>query len=370
MRILVLSVDFPPHSDGVSSLTYHYVRRLSENGNIVTVVAPRASGSKAIDAGGLFNCHRFPGYSLGPFRVVPFLLCALWAVFRSKPDVVLPMNIGYGGPFAYVLSVLGFARYITIAYAYEFLKVRHQAILRRLYLKIYERSVFTVAISRYTRSRLVEFGLESSRIRVLYPGIQQEFATAEGSESGGSTIGTCGRLIHRKGHDLVIAALPRIREVMPGIKYRIAGDGPEGERLKAMSKELGVEDLVEFLGVVSAGDLSAFYSSLDLFVMPAREDYASGHVEGFGIVYVEAAIHGVPALAARTGGAPEAVLDGVTGTVVAPESVDEIANTVISMLTMPCTLEGMGRAARTRAIDELTWDKQVDKLHGWLCPNQ
>ena len=374
MRILLISVDFTPHRDGVSCVSYHYARRLAEHGHEVAVVGPAAEGAGAQDNEAPFRVYRFPGYSLGLLRLFPFLAYSLVAFVRHRPDVVLPMNIGYGGLLCLLLSLLGGPRFITMAYAYEFLKFRNVPLLRKLYLSAYRRSVFTIAISRFTRERLIGFGVAPDAVRVAYPGIGAAAGDAERGPAfdlgktalEGPVLGTCGRLIPRKGHDLVIRALPAIAGRFPGIRYVIAGDGPARNDLQALACRLGVDRRVGFLGQVATDELERFYGALDLFVMPARDDARTGHVEGFGIVFLEAAGHGVPSVATRTGGIPEAVVDGETGSLVTPENADELADTVIKLLGDEDRLAALGAGARSRAVNEFGWDRQVDRVHEWL----
>jgi len=362
MRILLLSVDFAPHTDGVSTLSYHYARRLSARGHEVHVVGPRSGGDGELDASAPFAVSRFRGYSWGVLRWFPFALRAAGALRRFRPDVVLAMNIAYGGVLCRLLLPFSRPVYLTFAYAYEFLKFRRRPFWRRVYNSIYRRSAGVVAVSRYTRERLVEFGVSPELIHVVYPGVVGIDGRARPAVGGHPTIGTCGRLIRRKGHDLVIRALPRLVDAVPGITYRIAGEGPERVRLETLARELGVAERVEFLGRVTDAELPAFYASLDVFVMPSREDARSGHAEGFGIVYLEAAAHGVPAVGTRTGGVPEAIANDITGKLVATESVDELVSALSGMLGDPESTAEMGRAARERALREFRWDDRVDQF--------
>lgn len=378
MKILIVSVDFTPHCDGVSSLSSQYARRLAERGHDVMAVAPRAPGARAEDAVAPYQVFRFPGYALGLPRFVPFALWSLAALFRHRPDVVFAMNIGYGGVLCWGLSRMARCRYVTMAYAYEFLKFRTNPLLRRLYLDVYRRSLFTVAISRFTERRLVEFGVPSAQIRVSYPGAavipaepmgEEERLRASGARRPPS-IGACGRIIRRKGHDLVIRALPRLVVSFPDLQYRICGSGPQEAELRALAGRLGVSEHVQFVGCLGRNELAAFYRKIDVFVMPSRDEESSGHVEGFGIVYLEAAMYSVPSIGTRTGGIPEAILDGETGVLVDPESLDQLTDALLALLSDDKQRARMGAAARARALREFTWDRQIDLVHEWLTEAQ
>ena len=128
----------------------------------------------------------------------------------------------------------------------------------------------------------------------------------------------------RKGHDRVIESMPAIIQSLPNAVYLIVGDGPERKRLEQLSSQLGMSEYVVFVGSVQgSGLLNEYYNMCDQFIMISRE-LPKGDAEGFGIVYLEAASAGIPVIAGNSGGVGEAVLDGVTGLLVDPESTREI----------------------------------------------
>lgn len=370
MRILMPTVDFTPHNDGVSTLSHNYARRLAELGHAVEVVGPRSAGQEEVDRQLPCRVRRFPGYSLGPLRLAPFAVNTARAVRAHKPDVIMAMNIGYGGLLSLCHPRMRGIPLITMAYGLEFRKFLSNPFMRGLYRRIYNRSRLVVAVSEYTRGELIGMGVDPARVVVVYPGT---FA-AEGTpgeplrprQHGQPTIGTCGRLIRRKGHDIVIRALPKVLAAHPGLRYLIAGKGPETEALRSLAQNLGVEPHVEFLGELPSGDLPSFFKSLDVFVMPSRDDRHTGHVEGFGIVYLEAAVHGVPSIGTATGGIPEAILDGVTGRIVPAESADALADTLCDLLGKPEEAKSLGRNAKARAEHDFLWNTQVDRFNSLL----
>jgi len=372
-RILMLTVDFPPHRDGVSSLSHHYARRLAERGDQVMVVAPYAGNTRRADQQLPYRVMRFPGYSWGPLRMVPFSLWALAAMLRWRPELLLPMNIGYGGIIAWLVSHLGRCRYLMFAYGLEFRKVRNHPWVRACYCRLYHGAIGVITISNYTATELAAFGVRRACMHLVRPGVDVVPPTQRPPVAAANTnmcIGTCGRLIHRKGHDLVLRAMPAILREFPAVTYRIAGDGPERPTLERLACQLGVADHVHFLGAVPQSQLAHYYESLTLFVMPGRDESDSGHVEGFGIVYLEAAIHGVPSVAARTGGVPEAVLDGTTGLLIPPEDAEALADAILQLLREPARRARLGRAAQERAVHEFAWDLQVDQVHNWLTTQE
>jgi phosphatidylinositol alpha-1,6-mannosyltransferase len=161
------------------------------------------------------------------------------------------------------------------------------------------------------------------------------------------------RLVPRKGFDVVIDACAPLSDV----QLAIGGAGRDRTRLSR--RALG---RVRFLGRVPDDDLPALYASADVFAMCCRERWFGLEAEGFGIVFLEAAACGVPAVAGHSGGSHEAVVDGETGFVVAPQDVDAVRD-AIARLARDCSIrDAMGAAARQRAVDEFAYDRLVGRL--------
>jgi phosphatidylinositol alpha-1,6-mannosyltransferase len=167
-------------------------------------------------------------------------------------------------------------------------------------------------------------------------------------------VSTLSRLEPRKGVDTVLAALPRLRERFPRIVYLVGGGGDDLPRLRRLAAEHGVEPQVEFLGHLPDGQAkAALFERSDIFAMPVRRVGAS--VEGFGIVYAEAAWRGVPSLAGAEGGASDAVLDGKTGFVRRGDDAEAVQAALTTLLADDGLRARMGEAARRRAREELAW---------------
>ncbi|MFO0196964.1 MAG: glycosyltransferase family 4 protein, partial [Clavibacter sp.] len=125
-----------------------------------------------------------------------------------------------------------------------------------------------------------------------------------------------GRLVHRKGQDKLITAMPKILAKRPDAKLLFIGQGPRKAKLDSLVAKYGIEDSVIFLGSIAYADLPKYLNAADLFVMPSRSRLMGLEVEGLGIVYLEASACALPVIAGSSGGAPDALLDGRTGYVV------------------------------------------------------
>jgi len=165
---------------------------------------------------------------------------------------------------------------------------------------------------------------------------------------------TVARLVERKGIDTVLRALPEIARRHPTLRYAIAGEGPDRARLEALAAQLGVGERVDWLGYVSQEALAPLYASADLFALPSRSIPEQGDIEGFGLVLLEAQAAGTPVIAARSGGMPDAVHDGVTGVLIAPDDSAALARVASELLADPARRARMSEAARTFAAGK-TW---------------
>jgi phosphatidylinositol alpha-1,6-mannosyltransferase len=183
---------------------------------------------------------------------------------------------------------------------------------------------------------------------------------------GGPFLLTLARLEPRKGVDMLIRALPGLAASHPGITLLVAGDGPDRARLAALAAEAGVAARVQFLGRIEEGMKAALFRSADLFAMPTRREGAS--VEGFGIVYLEAAWHSLPALAGRDGGAAEAIADGETGLLCDGADPAAVEATLVALLGDPDGLRAMGARAAARVRTAFLWPAVLPRYLGLLAP--
>ncbi len=215
-----------------------------------------------------------------------------------------------------------------------------------------------LSISDFTRRELERVnGIRTSSVHLLPcpldPVWQAEFERPEGEDApeGPASLLTVARLDateRYKGIDSVLEALREVATRVPGVRYQILGDGDDRGRLERLAGDLGVADRVTFAGRVTAASLAAAYSGCKLFVMPSSK-------EGFGIVFLEAALFGKPSIGGRHGGTPEVIADGATGLLVERTDVSGIAQAITRLLTAPGLREEMGRRARERVLSRFTY---------------
>jgi phosphatidylinositol alpha-1,6-mannosyltransferase len=169
-------------------------------------------------------------------------------------------------------------------------------------------------------------------------------------------IVSVGRLVHRKGQDVLIEAMPAIIKEVPEAHILMIGEGPYRSYLENRVKALGLQERVTFIGRIQYADLPRYICAGDLFVMPSRSRLAGLEVEGLGIVYLEASACGLPVIAGNSGGAPDAVLEGETGLVVDGTSKSDVAAAAVELLLDPDRSKAMGIRGRRWIIQEWRWE--------------
>jgi len=234
-----------------------------------------------------------------------------------------------------------------------------------------QRADVVLSNSDFTRDTLVELlGVDPDRISVVYPTVDEErFRPELPADDLRSSLGvgptqrlilSVGRLVRRKGFDNVIRALPQLSEQGIDVHYAVIGIGDDHEYLLGLACELGVANRVHMLGHVSYEDLPRWYCASDLFAMPNRD--IGGDTEGFGLVFLEAAAAGRPAIAGNAGGTGSAVADRVTGLRIDGERPEAVALALARLLSNPDEAKRMGQAARERVLDNFTHQRRVDQL--------
>ena len=222
------------------------------------------------------------------------------------------------------------------------------------YLGEYTRSAIAQSITKEAATRMVK----------IAPGIDTDhFSPVDASQlrselglTEKKVIVSVGRLVHRKGQDVLIEAMPAIIKEVPEAHILMIGEGPYRSYLENRVKALGLQERVTFIGRLQYADLPRYICAGDLFVMPSRSRLAGLEVEGLGIVYLEASACGLPVIAGISGGAPDAVLVGETGLVVDGRRKTDVAAAVVELLLDSDRSKAMGIRGRQWIIKEWRWE--------------
>jgi phosphatidylinositol alpha-1,6-mannosyltransferase len=368
MHHLLVTNDFPPKVGGIQSYLWELWRRLPPER--VTVVTRFQAGAEAWDAA-------------QPFRVVrardPVLLPRPGLVRRVNRmaaetgaglvmlDPALPLGeLGphLDRPFGLVLhgAEIGIPARVPGA--------------RRRLARLLVGAQLVVAAGAHVASEARRVAGADLCLEEIPPGVDPHRFRPLGSEErvaarrrfglpvDGRLVVSVGRLVPRKGMDVLIRAAARLVRDRGDVCVAIAGTGRDRARLAWLNRRLGRP--VKLLGRVPDAELGALYGCADLFALLCR-DRPSGLAEGFGIVFLEAAAAGVPQIAGGSGGASLAVADGVTGRIVRdPSSVEGAEAALAHLLDDPVRRRRAARASRARAILRFSCDNLAARLEAAL----
>jgi phosphatidylinositol alpha-1,6-mannosyltransferase len=267
------------------------------------------------------------------------------------------------GVAAWLSACVGGPSYTCWAHGEDIATAHHSREFTWLMTRVYRGAAATIANSHNTAGMLEALGVARDRIHVVHPGVDVQRFHPQNDGAPIRARFNCrdrivllsvGRLQRRKGHDLVLEALRHLGGSLP-LTYLIVGDGEERERLERLTSEYRLQDCVHFAGEVSSLDLPRYYAASDIFLLPNR--IHDGDVEGFGIVFLEAAATGRPSIGGRTGGVPEAVADQETGLLVSGTDAAELASAIAVLAASKPMREAMGAAGRQRVCSGFTWER-------------
>ncbi len=340
-RVLVLTPDFPPARGGIQLLMHRIVEGWQRiDARVLTLAAPgpRSAGGAGEAAVVRMRVPVVAGHRGG---VAALNARALLEAGRFRPDLVLSGHL-VTAPAARVIGRVGQVSYVQYLYGSE---MSPRAGLVR---QAAASAAALVVISEYTERTLRSIATPRGAVHRIPPGVDLP-SRIHGSRSATPLVVTVSRLAERyKGMEVLIRALPLVRAVVPGSRLVIVGDGPLRPGLEALASALGLGEAVGFAGAVDNDRRDRWLDEAQVFAMVSRLD-GDGAGEGFGIVYLEAGAHQLPVVGGSSGGAGDAVVDGVTGLLVDPEDHVAVAGALAGLLGNRERAEAMGCAGAERA---------------------
>lgn len=364
-KILCITNDFGPRAGGIETFVIGLIERLPRGSAIVYTSAQDNSHEydrKWLEEYGV-EVLRDNAKILLPTPGVSFCLNSL-----VRDRQIKTVFFGAAAPLGLLskgLRKAGVQRIVALTHGHEVwwsriwpFRQAMKAIAKQVdhltYLGEFTRRAISKAISPKAAEAMVK----------IAPGIDTDhFAPVDASQlrdqlgvSDKKVIVSVGRLVHRKGQDTLIEAMPEILTRIPDAHIVMIGEGPYRAYLENRAKALNVQGSVTFIGRIQYADLPGYICTGDIFVMPSRSRLAGLEVEGLGIVYLEASACGLPVIAGDSGGAPDAVLEGKTGLVVDGRSPREVAKAVIGLLSDEKRCKEMGAQGRQWIINEWRWD--------------
>ncbi|GAB3026847.1 hypothetical protein GCM10027285_06180 [Oleiagrimonas citrea] len=361
-KVLLVTRNLPPLVGGMERLNWNMARQLARVADVL-IVGPRGSAALAPEGVRVHEVALMP--------LARFLWSATWVVWREarrwRPDWVLAGS-GLTAPLAWLAARTCGARAAVYVHGLD-LALRHR-LYRLLWFPAIRRMDRVIANSRATRLLAEERGVPSEHIGLLHPGVEMPDSTPFESDvpvfrmthglAKRPVLLSVGRLTERKGlREFVRDVLPVIVAQRPSVVLIVIGDtaaqalhakSQSVESIRELAARLGLESNLRFLGVITdRQELSAAYRAADVHVFPVRE--IPGDPEGFGMVAVEAAAHGLATVAYATGGVLDAVREGDSGRLVPPGDASSFASAVLALLDSPLPRE----ALRCHA-ESFTWE--------------
>ena len=363
--------DFGPRAGGIESFVMGLIEHSTHSP--ITVYTSSQGDTREYDATWQADYGvkvlRDPAKILLPTFRVSHALSRI--IKEAEIDVVV---FGAAAPLAFMSAALrraGAKRVIALTHGHEVWWAKvfpFSLIMRRIgsttdaltYLGEFTRSAISRALTPRAASAMVK----------IAPGIDTEhFSPVDSSQlktslglSGKKIIVCVGRLVHRKGQDKLIESMAAIVQEIPNAHLLLVGEGPYRTHLEKLVQKNHVEDCVTFIGRIQFAALPSYICVGDIFAMPSRSRFAGLEVEGLGIVYLEASACGLPVIAGASGGAPDAVIDGVTGVVVDGLDCGAIAVAAIQLLNDPTQSRTMGLEGRRWVEENWRWKIWADEF--------
>lgn len=249
--------------------------------------------------------------------------------------------------------------YVVFTYSMEIDTWVRSGSTRRKLSRVLKNADRVIYINDQTKQQLVALGATERQLVKIWPGIAEEwFKVSDTLKVRPPYILSVGRLVPRKGFDMLIEAFAALDQIKHGdVQLVIAGAGPEEEALKKCAEQHWVKPRVKFLGAVSNEELQGLYRGATMFALTPRA------AEGFGIVYTEAAAAGLASLGAAGGGVGEALVHKQTGLVVRP-TIAAITEGLTYLLDNEAERKKLGEAGKRRAWEEFRWPKRILLVKG------
>ncbi len=365
-KALLVTEDFYPFLGGVSTYWEHLGEHMPIHDWVV--LAPLLSRG-AQEKQTLYRIYRKKFYRKWLFpRWIPIFFHIASVCKREHIQMIVVTHVLPVGTVARMVSLVFRIPYCVSVHGLDISLALRNKRKKALCGAVLRHASFILANSQSTAHTLSFYRVNQALIHLLYPSPSITPALLDptwpsqlrAKFSSKKILLTVGRLVRRKGHEYVVRALPGLLVQFPDLVYCIVGDGPHREFLEHLTDQLSLRDHVVFLGSLPPQEIAGWYHACSIFIMTPEE--VNGDVEGFGIVYLEAGSFGKPVIGTRTGGVPEAVIDGETGMLIEQKNSVEIQETIRRLLDDPEFAHRLGQRGRERVAESFNWKQQAEKL--------
>lgn len=364
-KILVVTNDFGPRTGGIESFVIGLLERIKKQEVIVFTSAQGNTDEydkKWLDEFGIRVIRDRSKILLPTLRVTK----RAKAIIRLHDIEVIVFGAAALALMAPALRNSGVKKIVALTHGHEVwwakifpfnlaMKRIGKSVDHLTYLGEFTRNAIAQSLTKKSTDSMVKIapGIDTTHF-IPQPDSMQKRITL-GLENK-KVIISVGRLVHRKGQDKLIEAMPQILQSVPNAHLLLVGEGPYRSHLEKLANKLSLNESITFVGRILYDKLPNYLSAADVFVMPSRSRFFGLEVEGLGIVYLEASACGIPVIAGNSGGAPDAVLEGVTGLCVNGTDISQIANAVIEICSDAGRASQMGSAGRNWIVDQWRWE--------------
>jgi len=378
VKTLLFTLEYPPFHGGIAN---YYENLVKYWPSFAPSYAEATEGKKAMEgkpSDSLSVLHnnnsQLINNKLPALKWLPAII-ALWRVIKSeKIDYVLVGHILPLGTVAWLVSRLTKIKYAVILHGMDLGMATGVPRKKWLTKKILNQADKIICGNNYTAVLVKNLISEASKIFVINPGVDTTIThNAQGvtelkkkyNLDNKIVVLTVGRLVKRKGVDKVLESLPEVLKKIPNLVYVIIGNGPDLEAIKLQVTNYQLQKEVLIISDAHDEERNAWYALCDIFIMMARSE--GGDFEGFGIVYLEAGLHGKPVIAGDSGGVRDAVEDNLSGLLVDPTDAAAISRALVGLAQDETLRRQLGEQGRQRVLARFNWEKQVEKIYKILC---
>jgi len=387
IKVLVLTTTFPRwENDTTPAFVCDLSKRLRDEELEIVVLAPHCEGAKRFEIMDGLIVYRFPYFypakyqrlaygggilpslkrsHLAKIQVPLLFLSELFYAFKiireQKIDVIHSHWIIPNGLVGGICKKIFGIPHVTTVHGSDINIIKKSKILRRICSFILHNSDRITANSSYTKKVILSIDDRAkNKVEVVPMGVDINRFKSNDSMNLKEFFGveylilTVGRLIDWKGTKYLIIAMKEIIKKFPNSKLIIGGNGPEKGKLEKLTEELNLERNVVFTGYIKNVDLSKYYSSVDVFILPSIN--LNRLTEALGVVLLEAMACGTPVIGSNVGGIPDIIKDGYNGFLVPEKSLEDLAGKIIQLLSNKELAEKFGANGLETVRERFSWE--------------
>ncbi|OGH60103.1 MAG: hypothetical protein A2725_00440 [Candidatus Magasanikbacteria bacterium RIFCSPHIGHO2_01_FULL_33_34] len=377
-KILIISLEFPPYVGGVATYVHDLADSLDPQKTVVLAPSSKSKESSVWDEDKKYKIIRKK--LLYPRFIWPRWIRLLWHVWRvvrkEKIEIIFVQHVlpvGYAGILMKKLFKIPF---LLFSHGTDLIAGTSTVWKRKMVTMVSKQAEQIIFNSNSLQSRYLRvLPMFEKKSFVLYPCPEPIFFETPSRSAidtirsryaleGKEVILSVSRLDEGKGFLHMIRYMSKILETAPNLVWFIIGGGFKSDLIIDTIRRYNLQNVVRFIGEIPHADLPPYFYVADLFVLLTHPD--DGREEGLGLVFLEASATGLPIIAGRSGGVPEAVLDGRTGLIVDATNEKQVIDATLKLLQEKIYATQLGKAAKDRMLKDFQWSNQIKLLEPWI----